>query len=277
MKFLISLQNASKEQNRYGSWGMISYCLIDNPDHYMKENFELYGFNNDRKQSYDNNTLSHFCNGFAGAIRDKPNLPKFIVMVMDNDLIAYFKMRNPELKNGSPEGYERMLKWLMNQFNRLISSHKEYLPLKAKKNPLEPRFLWIIPPQHINFPDNEARENFASSLENAVMYHTSSHALELKKIWDPEDPTLFIKTDKKYSAQGLTSYWNAVDKAVKYVDTLLLKKLEARAKSKSQLAQNTIHLKKEKRKFHEERRNHLHQSSYDCYHWQKSKPHGKRH
>ena len=45
-------------------------------EHYMKEHFEISGFNNDKSQSYDSHTLSHMRNNLVVAIRDQITFPK---------------------------------------------------------------------------------------------------------------------------------------------------------------------------------------------------------
>ena len=133
------------------------YCEQEDTDHYNKEQFEICGFNNDKGKSYDQNTISRIHNNLVGAIQEKILLPKFIVMVLNNDIISFIFHKNHELKRGSESAYERVLKWLMCQFDRLIKTQKEYLPKKSKKQPLQPMFIWIAPPNHKNFKDNTER------------------------------------------------------------------------------------------------------------------------
>ena len=49
--------------------------------------------------------------------------------------------------------------------------------------------------------------------------------LELKKIWDPSDSTLVEMN--RITPQGLTYYWEAVDRTIQYCDTTTLKKQAA--------------------------------------------------
>ena len=93
-----------------------------------------------------------------------------------------------------------------------------------KKQPLHPTFIWIAPQNHTNFKDNTERRLFSRALDTAVEYHDSTFSLRLRKVWDIKDPTLFKSRDNKYTSAGYTAYWNAVDKAVKFADTLLMKK-----------------------------------------------------
>ena len=250
----------------------------------MKEQFEIIGFSNNKDASYDINTISRFRNGFTGAIRDQVTLPKYLVVVPDNNIISYLK--NKKIK--SFKGTERVMKWLMTQMDRLITTQKERLPVKAKR-PNEPTIIWISPPTHKNFKDNELREQFQNVLEQCCSHHNNTYTVKLIKDWSDDDELLFNRTDKKFTAAGYKTYWNAVDKAVKYVDTLLLKK-EARKqaqaqsykpkKMKSVVSIMPVHSHHRKHNDHNDRRDSHHQSSsrsYDRFHWTAKNRRANRH
>ena len=198
-------------------------------ERFMIKEFEVSGFNNDSKASYDINMISRFRNCFMGAITDQAILPKYVVIVPDNDIIKFFKWKMETRKrrddNELVGAYECMLTWLMNQYSRLIMSQKDYLPKKAKKGD-DPKFLWIEAPLNKNFKDNDYRMKFNTGLRKSAEYHTNNYTLALKKLWDEEDSSLYCRDDKKYMAKGYETYWESVDKAVKYADTLMLKKEE---------------------------------------------------
>ena len=97
------------------------YYLQAGDEQYMKEQFEVTGFMNDKSSSLDTNTLSRFRNNFVGAVTDQPVLPKFVVIVPDNDIIKYVWYRKDDVQ----DGYVRLLKWLMSQYNCMVASVKE--------------------------------------------------------------------------------------------------------------------------------------------------------
>ena len=200
----------------------------DHSDHYIMESYKVSGFNNDKNLSYDRNVISCMRNNLVGAIREQPVLPKLIAVVLDDDIIEYFMIRIKEKKKRPDKtalisAFSRLLKWLMCQYDRQIKTQKEWLPKKAKKDD-QPRIIWIIPPSHTNMRNNTQREAFGEALQNTTEKYDRHYAVALKKIWDENDPTLFSASDLKYSSEGFKLYWNAVDKAIKYVDTLLIKK-----------------------------------------------------
>ena len=195
-------------------------------DQYAKSAFEVSGFHNDRLQSYDTNTISRIRNYLVGAKKDQKILPKFIVLVIDDNIIKYLRHKGGKEVNDSPmQGYEWLLRWLMTQFERLIAVQKEYLADKCRK-PHQPVFLWIEPPTHASFrsTDNFHRLEFSKAMQKAVSFHADMYSLQLKKVWDPNDPTLYNSEDKKPTAQGYITYWASVDEAIKFTNTLLLKK-----------------------------------------------------
>ena len=57
-------------------------------------------------------------------------------------------------------------------------------------------------------------------------YHENITVLKLKKGWNPDDSTLYVREARCYTYEGLSTYWQAVDKTVKFCDTILLKKFE---------------------------------------------------
>ena len=105
---------------------------------------------NNTKLSHDTNTISRLRNNFKGAIEDQIVLPKTVLIVPDNDIIKYFWYKK---ESDVAEGYTRLLKYLMNQYDRMVKTQNEFLPLKCR-NP-DPNFLWIMPPQHDDIHSKE--------------------------------------------------------------------------------------------------------------------------
>ena len=216
----------------------------------MKEHFEVSGFNNDRKASLNSNVISCIRNNFIGALSAQPTLPKFVVVVPDNDIIKYFLYKD---EHDMQERYARLLKWLMCQYDRMVSSQKEYLTPKSKRAN-EPYFVWIKPPMHESIHSKELRlrEMFKKALDNCTSMHQNTFALQLKKMWDPSDKLLYNREERRFTANGLILYWQAVDKTVKYANTLLLKK-----KHQKTTPNDTPH--HQRHSFHDN----------DKYHWRK--------
>ena len=104
------------------------------------------------------------------------------------------------------------------------------MPIRAKG--VKPIWVWIQPPTHVNFRNNNLRLQFGRALEKCATYFDRMHALKLVKHWESDNTSLFNKEDQKFTALGYQTYWMAVDKVVKYTDTLLLKKSHRVVKEK---------------------------------------------
>ena len=48
--------------------------------------------------------------------------------------------------------------------------------------------------------------------------------LMLKKVWDSQDTNLYIQESRRFTASGLKAYWEAIDRTVRYFDSIVLKK-----------------------------------------------------
>ena len=223
---------------------------------YTKEHYEVSGFMNNRTLSLDTNTVSRLHNVLISAITDKKKFAKIAVFVPDDDIINYMDIG----EDGVRDPFGKVVDWLMTQHERIIMSWKEYLPVKAK-NSTYPQILWIEPPVNINFHNNAEREKFAKSMNNAVRYHDNMHVLKLKKIWDEDDTTLFVKETNRFTTNGIKKYWEVVDKTVRFADTILLRKDK---KQQNKAVNQKLH-KEDVRcdlVFNKRRRN-----DYHRYHW----------
>ena len=46
----------------------------------------------------------------------------------------------------------------------------------------------------------------------------------VKHVWDPKNLNLYLKDNQRFTAEGYTAYWEAVDRTVRYFDSVLPKK-----------------------------------------------------
>ena len=161
--------------------------------------------------------LGWLCNTFTNALAEQNRLPKAIIVVLDNDIIKYANWNI----FGMSVIYGRLLHFLFSEFNRQISAKKDYLLKKAIRNGL-PHVLWINPPFHTNFPDNPQRAKFGKCLDRTATLYPNMWSLKLKKIWNSQDTSLYLKDAGHFTATGLMTYWMAIDRMVKFWDTALV-------------------------------------------------------
>ena len=200
---------------------------------YVKVHFEMSAYLNNKMNSLDNNTASCLRNVLVAAIQVQVQLPKIIVIVPDDDLLTFLDYN----KYGKSVIYGKVTDWIMTQHDRLLATQKEYLPLKAKST-IFPKVVWILPPLHTNFNNNTQRSKFGKEVEKMAVYHENVYALALKKIWDEHDTKLFVKETDRFTSDGYKRYWEAVDKTVKYADTILFKKQKIQKKKSPKKPQN---------------------------------------
>ena len=205
----------------------------DNPA-YISTNFEICGYTTNSYSSSLQGILSRPLALIANALQERIYLPKVFVFVFDNDIINASTFTKEEFSLG----FDKILTSLLTAVHRLIKTYKEKLPTKAKRDFFP--HIWISPPDHISFPDRIVWAKFVESLEKVVAPFDEMCTLKLKKIWDPEDPTLYIPERCSYSQIGLLRYWSSVDAAVKFWDRTLNEILLKKTKEK-QLPFNCLH------------------------------------
>ena len=185
---------------------------------YARDLFEVCAFTKEPDGKV-RDTISRFRNGLVDGINQEFLLPKIVVIVPDDDIINYLNYA----ETGVSKSIGRVLDWIMREHNRIIQSYKELLPMKAKKSNY-PQIVWIHAPTHDNFKNNIMRMKFNSAIDSTILFHENTWSLQLKKVWDPHSHSLFNKEGNKFTIEGIKAYWEAVDKTIRFLDTILLKR-----------------------------------------------------
>ena len=215
----------------------------------------------DKYSTLNGNVLSRLRNSLAKTITEQKLFPKFIVVVPDVDIMTCFDFG--KLKDNDDnirKQVTKVIQWLVTEFGRLVELQKEYLPSKAKK-PGYPTFICIAAPSHKNFRDNPITEMFNDALEAASLHHDNVSILALKKIWDPDNDSLFLHREQRFTSDGYRFYWEAINKTVRYADTIQFKKMlqkKAKCDTQSKPALNQVQSKVVKVHNHH---------PYDWLHW----------
>ena len=204
---------------------------------YIKSHFDVSGFFNNF-MCENPSIMGRLANLLACAVsrfieRKQLPLPKLLVLVPDDDLVKTLA----DYQRGLATGYGKIINYVMTEFDRGIATYKENLPAKCLKLDY-PQMLWIQAPHHINFGNNVQREQYNKCLEEMCKLHSNTHTLALKKIWDPQDTALYLSSGR-FSSEGYKLYWEAVDKTVRYFDSIVLKKCKKR-KAQRQNAPHTF-------------------------------------
>ena len=180
---------------------------------YMTQYFDVQDFTSNASC----NLLARMRNLMVNAINRYTLLPKYIVVILETDLADECKYDD----FGMSHVMGTSLKWLANEYHRIILAHKDKLPEKAKKFNY-PQILWISPPRHALFNDNNKRKKFDSCLAGVAPLFPEMNVLRLKQKWEFNDGKLAVVNQKgeyRITSSGYNRYWEAIDNAIQYWDT----------------------------------------------------------
>ena len=177
---------------------------------YIKNNFEFKMYCNSRFNSPTGNMFVRIQNTFAGAVNKNVSLPKYNLIVLDDDLITYMDFKGA----GVTKLLGKWIKWLIKEFDIIIQTRKEQLPIKAKES-TEPCTYWCLAPTHHNFNQqrNDLRKKLNFCLESLLKGWQDMRVIKLKK-WDFNDVQLV--SNDKITLKGLFVYWESIDQTLKY-------------------------------------------------------------
>ena len=185
---------------------------------YVKDHFTTSGYMSDKYMSHNQNLIGRIQNCLAKAIQEEVILPKMIVFVLDEDVLQYLNHPGP----GITKAMEHLIGAIMTDCDRLIASQKEYLPKRAKKAEY-PQMIWILSPLHDNFSNITECIKFNKAVESVAQFHDNTFPLQLKKIWNKTDNSLYSAEYHRFTNKGYGVYWMAIDATLKFADTILLK------------------------------------------------------
>ena len=176
--------------------------------------FKIKVFTSNQYSGQIRNTIGRIRNTIARAFNSQQALPKVIVIVLDDDIINFV----PVDEFGVSIIYGRIIHYLFAECKKLLALKRERLPKKAL---VETHLIWIAPPFHNGFSNSNLHAKFSRNLDNIANLFEGMWSLKLKKIWDPADFNLYLQDAKRFTAMGLMSYWMAVERAIRFWDTVL--------------------------------------------------------
>ena len=136
----------------------------------------------------------------------------------------------------------------MMEHDRSVASFKDFVSARSLHAD-HPQIPWIQLPMHDLFPDNGLRYKFNKSLEEIARLHNNVYTLALKKVWDSKDTSLFIREFDagRFTSIRLKTYWEAVDRTVRYFGSVILKKQFLRKTQKPGTGKNSVHGQKDQK------------------------------
>ena len=184
--------------------------LRDKDEMFMTTHFNITPCGSNRFTSNNTNMLSRIENGLIKALNDNIKLPKYIIIVLDDDIIEHLGYKS----YGVLEMFGDWINYLIKSFKKAVHDRKSKLPRGAIRFEY-PMFYWAEIPMHSTFSNNEAREKFNFTLATAVKLVPTMRVIKLKNIWDFQDMRV-ASPSGILSTYGVTAYWNAIDNAFKF-------------------------------------------------------------
>ena len=177
---------------------------------FIKANFDVIASCSSRFSNNNTNMLSRISSSLAKTINEQIKMPKYVVVVLDKDLIEYLNFDDC----GAAGMYGEWLEWLVQKITNLCQQMIDLLPQKAIKEGY-PQIYWVAPPQHCNFTDNRARSKFVSCLETVLKDSVSHRIIRMKEIWNYENSNL-VDVHGRMLPDGYAKYWQSIDAAVRF-------------------------------------------------------------
>ena len=236
-----------------------------NETSFMKNEFDFKPFCNSRYNSVMSNMLVRLQNTFAGALNKNKLLPKYVLVILDDDLITYLKFKG----QGVSVLLGDWLTWLVDSFQDLIQMRKDQLPSKSKKDSY-PCLYWCAAPTHNNYSQerNELRRKYNQCVETIMKNNNNKNMrlIRFKDKWSVFDNSLVV--NDQTTDHGLNVYWEAIDASFRFNamrhELFLAKRLIA---SQSNVTvNNDIHKEDSESRSKDEMKNFFSRHK-DQYHW----------
>ena len=189
--------------------------IIDPSASYTTRTYAVEVFGSVEHNSLNPSLLARVRNSLVRSINNCIILPRIIVVVLEDELLNEVKTND----YGLSQDYSRRIKWLMNEFRKVIDTINDYVPQNAKSTGF-PKFLWISPTRHRNYKNNALRKKFGSCIEAQAKLVENTTCLRLVQKWDFNDSSIFLEQEQRFSNQGKFDFWAAVDKTIEFYDTI---------------------------------------------------------
>ena len=153
--------------------------------------------------------------GFNNAI----NMPKMVVIVIENDIINDLKDKDPTTKH---EYYGRFLEYIIKTFQETSEKFRKLLPVAAQR-PGWPKLIFITPTLHRFYKDYDARVKFIETLNIVAAQYANVWAVKLLQVWDENNTSIYLKYEQRYTGDGLNILWRAVDRSISFCNRKIIR------------------------------------------------------
>ena len=125
-------------KDKDGHYSMYTYKEFEVREYFTSKYLEKSGIKN---------IITRIHNAFMKGINEHSQLPRLIVLVMDDDIIRGGRCEDDA---DFTVFYTRILDYIMWDMDKQLNLYKELLPSKCKREGI-PHILWLAPPTHKNF------------------------------------------------------------------------------------------------------------------------------
>ena len=133
---------------------------------YMKEHYDITSFCSSKYNDKNQNMISRLQITVAAAINKEKYLPKFMLILLDDELINYLDFT----KCGQSPMMGDWIQWLASQIDEMVKTKKSYLPVRAEQDN-KPAIYWNALPLHQAWWDNEPRIKYNNIRINSQNIH----------------------------------------------------------------------------------------------------------
>ena len=113
--------------------------------------------------------------------------------------------------------YATVIRWCMQEFERLINQYKSLLPSYTKRENI-PHLLWIMPSRNKYYHNDESRYKFGQQLKELSRTFKGQTALELVQLWEYGNANLVLQEQRRLTMQGKCIIWRAIDRTIRFCD-----------------------------------------------------------
>ena len=177
---------------------------------FMKTAFDVFAFCNSKYSSKETNMLSRLKGTVSKAIEKRLKLPRFVVVVLDNDLIQFLAYINKGMASLIGELFE----WLVECMLQLLKDRKSILPDRAVQDDY-PQLYFVAPPRHRCLPDNNERKLLLNCMEATAKVFENARIIKMIEHWSFSDLDL-VSDEGQFTSSGLTAYWSSINSAVAF-------------------------------------------------------------
>ena len=185
--------------------------IAKRPIPYIYESYNISCFTTNPLSDI-HNMMTRLVNCLVKALNDNSTLPRFIIVIPEVDLLSFFSYYE-ETSHAELETFSRIgLKWILNQFDRVLSIKKEELrKLQAGSiTSSEPKIIWVT---SLNRPsdtreDDRSKKIYNTNLENLIFDRYGHYIMHVNNKLDDSE---YFNALNSLNARGKRRFWQSVD------------------------------------------------------------------